>query len=110
MGDAIDVSDSEADRQGELISLREAARSLPRRRRGKRPSVSCLHRWAGEGLHGVRLRVTAVGGTRCTTEAWLREFFDQVEAARSAARSGPPSPRVVRNVAAVEAALQAEGF
>jgi hypothetical protein len=48
---------------------------LPRRRKGARLNFSTVWRWALRGVHGIRLRTVVVGGTRCTSERWLREFF-----------------------------------
>jgi hypothetical protein len=61
-----------------LISLTEAARSLPRRRAGKRPHVSCIYRWTTIGCRGVILESVQVGGTRCTSHEALSRFFRQL--------------------------------
>ena len=58
-----------------LISLAEAATLLPRRRKGKKPHISCLYRWASRGLRGVRLETVQIGGTRCTSREALARFF-----------------------------------
>jgi hypothetical protein len=69
-----------------LISLTEAARLLPRRRRGKRPHVSCLYRWTTTGCKGVVLESIQVGGTRCTSKEALARFFQRLTYA------DPPEP------------------
>lgn len=57
---------------------------------GTRPHATTVCRWRQRGIAGVRLRtIWAVGGHR-TTEAWLREFFDAVTAAKNG--DGTPSP------------------
>jgi hypothetical protein len=61
-----------------LKSLSEAAKLLPRRRRGKRPHPSTLHRWATNGLRGEKLEVLRVGGTICTSEQALCRFFERL--------------------------------
>lgn len=61
-----------------LMTLAEAARTLPRRRRGSRPHASTLYRWATRGLGGVRLEVIRVGGTLCTSQAALQSFFQEL--------------------------------
>jgi hypothetical protein len=71
---AIDIS-TEA-----LISLRDASRLLPARRRGKRPHLSCLYRWTTVGCRGVVLESLNVGATRCTTREALRRFFGALSA------------------------------
>ena len=58
-----------------LLSLAEAASSLPRRRAGKRPHVSCIYRWTTSGCRGVVLESVQVGGTRCTSREALARFF-----------------------------------
>jgi hypothetical protein len=54
---------------------------LPRRRRGRKIHVATIFRWAQHGIHGVRLEVVRIGGTRCTSEAALRRFFAALSAA-----------------------------
>jgi hypothetical protein len=59
----------------ELISLADAARLLPARRRGKKPHISCLYRWTTTGCRGVVLESVMVGGTRCTSREALTRFI-----------------------------------
>ena len=72
-----------------LISLIDAARSLPARRRGKRPHVSCAYRWTKTGCRGVILESIQVGGTRCTSKEALARFMEALTygADRPAVRS-----------------------
>jgi len=69
---------------------------LPRRRRGRKIHQATIFRWAQHGIHGVRLEVIRVGGTRCTSEAALRRFFAALSAADSicnpSAAAAPRSP------------------
>ena len=67
---AIDIS-TEA-----VVTLTEATHHLPRRRRGKRPAVSTLFRWAQKGVRGIRLETLQVGGTKCTSIEALQRFFE----------------------------------
>lgn len=59
----------------QVVSLADAADSLPRRRRGKKPHVSCIYRWTVAGCRGVVLESIQVGGTRCTSHEALARFF-----------------------------------
>ena len=59
----------------QLVSLTEAAGLLPRRRRGRKPAVQTLYRWASHGVRGVRLETIQIGGTRCTSREALQRFF-----------------------------------
>ena len=59
-----------------IVSLADGAKSLPPRRRGKKPHVSCLYRWTTIGCKGVVLESVQIGGTRCTSEEALCRFFD----------------------------------
>lgn len=70
-----------------LLSLAEASKLewLPRRRRGRRPAVATLWRWAHHGCYGIRLRTISVGGTLCTTEGDLRAFFAAITQKRALA-------------------------
>jgi hypothetical protein len=61
-----------------LIPLSQATAHLPRRRKGRKPSVATLYRWAGGGLHGVVLETLQVGGTKCTTLGAMQRFFNSL--------------------------------
>jgi hypothetical protein len=39
----------------QIISLREATKSLPVRRRGKPVHISCVYRWTLNGCKGIKL-------------------------------------------------------
>ena len=71
----IDIS-SEA-----VVTLTEATHHLPRRRKGKRPAVSTIFRWAQHGCRGIRLETIQVGGSKCTSIEALQRFFDRLTAA-----------------------------
>ena len=79
-----------------LISLPEAASLLPRRRRGKRPHVSCLYRWTVSGCKGVVLESIQIGGTRCTSREALQRFFEALTARSTGAASIPAPPTRAR--------------
>jgi hypothetical protein len=56
---------------------------LPRRRGHSRPHVSTIWRWVLKGLRArdgalVKLRAMRCGGTLCTSESWVREFFEEL--------------------------------
>lgn len=59
-----------------LVSLTDAARSLPPRRGGKKPHVSCLYRWTVSGCKGVILESLQCGGTRVTSKEALSRFLE----------------------------------
>jgi len=90
-----------------MLSLIEATKTLPARRGGKRPHVSCLYRWTTSGCKGVILESLQVGGTRCTSKEALGRFFEALTYATS------PIPRQPhrRQLAAERAwkQLEAEG-
>jgi hypothetical protein len=60
----------------ELVSLTEATKLLPKRRKGKRPNVATLYRWTTIGVRGIVLESVQVGGTRCTSREALQRFFE----------------------------------
>jgi hypothetical protein len=64
----------------ELIPLRELAARLPRRRKNKKTHVATLYRWTDHGCRGRKLRYIQCGATRCSTLAWVHEFFDALAA------------------------------
>ena len=88
----------------DLLPLAEAARTLPRLRNGRPVSPSTLWRWSARGLRGVKLRVVRVGHVACTSKSALRQFFADVEAARSRAEqvvsSVPAAPTPASEAAA----------
>jgi hypothetical protein len=94
------------DRLHEYITLRQAAAELPRRRAGRKTHVKTLFRWAGPGCRGIVLRTVLVGAVRCTTRAWLAEFFAALTAARRGATPAPPAAGV-RTLAARRRAIAA---
>ncbi len=73
-----------------ILSLTEAPKTLPARRRGKKPHVSCIYRWTTTGCKGVILESIQVGGTRCTSREALARFFEKLTVA-----SNPAGHRVV---------------
>jgi len=87
-----------------VISLAEAARLLPARRRGKRPHLSCLYRWCTTGCRGVILESIQIGGTRCTSKEALRRFFERLSAAQSCPQAETSVQRQRRREREIEAA------
>ncbi len=88
----------------ETFSLTEAAKRLPCRRKGKRPNVATLYRWAQAGCRGVRLETLCVGATRCTSMEALQRFFDALTA-KAEPRAVAPQPRpTAQRQKAIEAA------
>jgi len=63
---------------------------MPRRRGGGRTHIATLVRWHRDGLWGVYLRALSIGGTWCTNEAWLLDFFEEVSRRRANAREAQP--------------------
>jgi hypothetical protein len=76
----------------ELISLTKAAEVLPHRRRGRKPHVSTLFRWATGGCRGVVLETLQVGGTRCTSREALQRFFEALSRNESSPPTNTPDP------------------
>jgi hypothetical protein len=77
----------------ETFSLTEATRRLPCRRKGVRPNVATLYRWAQTGCRGIRLETLCVGATRCTSMEAMQRFFDALTA-QAEHRAAPPAPRM----------------
>ena len=61
-----------------LISFAEASKLFPLRRRGKKPSISCLYRWTSRGCKGVILESVQAGGSRCTSREAVGRFLDRM--------------------------------
>ena len=82
-----------------LISLADAAKSLPRRRGGKKVHLSCAYRWTNTGCRGVILESIQIGGTRCTSKEALARFFQRLTRASGSAPESPRSPARRRRAA-----------
>lgn len=65
----------------QVISLREATKCLPVRRRGKPVHISCIYRWTLNGCKGIKLESIQIGGTRCTSREALGRFFERLSQA-----------------------------
>jgi hypothetical protein len=74
----------------QLISFRQAAEELPRRRQGRKIAVQTFYRWSTTGCRGTILETIQVGGSRCTSREALARFFQALTVA-SATPSGRPS-------------------
>src|SRR5262245_27373486 len=90
-----------------VVSFTEAVRLLPRRRGGKRPDVSTLYRWSADGLRGVILESTQVGGTRCTSIEALDRFFARLTELAGVCPSGPAIRTTTQRRKASERAARA---
>ena len=67
-----------------VMTLAQATKHLPRRRKGKKPHASTIYRWATNGVQGTRLEVIRVGGTLCTSLEELQRFCERLTGADSA--------------------------
>jgi len=87
----------------EIVSLNDATRLIPRRRRGALPHVSTLFRWSTHGVRGVVLETIQVGGTRCTSRQAIERFFAALtERSGSPATPSAPTPSRLREIEAAE--------
>ena len=75
----------------DLLPLTEAARLLPRNRRGKAISIQTLRRWANRGIRGERLMLTFVGGRACVSREALSDFLSRSNEARGQIMLPSPS-------------------
>lgn len=84
----------------QLITLSQAARETQKiTGESKAPHKASLHRWASNGLAGVRLKTVFAHGQRRTKPSWLREFFEAVGEAKANGNTGVsagPSPNEKR--------------
>jgi hypothetical protein len=81
-----------------VVPFAEAARQLPRLRRGRPVSPATLWRWASHGLRGVHLETCRVGGTTCTSLAALRRFFAALGGTAASPVPAPLDPGVEREL------------
>lgn len=76
-----------------VLTLAEATTYLPRRRKGKKPHVSCLYRWATSGCNGIVLETLKVGCTTCTSEEALQRFCERLTTGDASPQSQPTKGR-----------------
>jgi hypothetical protein len=80
-----------------LISLSEAAKAVPRRRKGRKTHLSTIYRWATVGVRGVVLETLQCGGSRVTSREALQRFFERLSGPAPSApigsHAGPVSVR-----------------
>ncbi|MEK6677602.1 MAG: DUF1580 domain-containing protein [Planctomycetota bacterium] len=95
----------------DVVSLTEAAKSkhLPRRRKGKRPHVATLFRWATVGVRGIVLETIQCGGTRCTSVEALQRFFERCTDPSALPHQSTTKARE-REIAKAERELEAAGI
>lgn len=77
--------------------------NVPGRAPGQVVSLPTVWRWAMRGLRGVRLRTAKIGGHTCTTQAWVREFFEMLSADRDVPTAPPRRTPTQRQRAATRA-------
>lgn len=92
----------------QVLSLTEAAKLIPRRRAGKKCSVSCLYRWTVSGCKGVILESLQCGGTRVTSREALSRMFAALSAASGTRISAAKSKPGEREKAIAEAEFKCE--
>lgn len=87
-----------------VLSLTEAATRLPRRKKGKKPHLATLYRWAKQGVKGCRLETIQIGGTLCTSMEAMQRFFNRMTSDDSATGAAPASAPPVQRQAQIEQA------
>ena len=78
-----------------LLTVRQAARRIPGRRRGKSIHITAVYRWIQGGVHGVHLAAAQIGGTTYTSVEALQRFSEALTTARQGPGSVKPLPRRV---------------
>jgi hypothetical protein len=71
-----------------VVTLNQARAFFPKRRRGRRPDLSCLYRWTSKGCKGVVLESLQVGGTRCTSREGCARFLQRLSEVASVPTTG----------------------
>jgi len=98
-----------------LISLGQAARSLPPGRRGRPVTLSCLLRWVLSGVQTrtgrVYLEAVRLGGRWLTSREALQRFAERLTPEPKDAPTAPRPPNARRKAsAAADAELQRHGI
>lgn len=63
-----------------ILTFVEVAKRMPRRRRGRPVNVATIHRWAKNGVRGVRLESLRLGGGLVTSVEALQRFAESLTA------------------------------
>src|SRR5262245_53603906 len=74
------------DESEDLMTIAQAAKTIPNRAGGRGVNKSTVWRWLLRGVHGVRLETALRGGVRFTSKQALQRFF----AASTAAADSVP--------------------
>jgi hypothetical protein len=77
------------------------------RRRGRKPHVSAVFRWATRGLRGHRLETARCGGVLCTTRSAVLRFYARLSGAGDV---NVPRASRARELARVDRQLEEEGL
>ncbi len=91
----------------ETLTLKDAAKALPRIRPGRKIHVSTLYRWISRGVSGVHLESLKLGGTLLTSREALQRFAVRLTAQGPASRA-EAKPEIIQP--AVEAELDRHGL
>ena len=67
---------------GPFFPLAEVPDRVTLLRRGRKMHKTTPRRWATRGVAGIKLWGVSIGGTLCTSERALLEFFERLTAIR----------------------------
>ena len=95
---------------GPFVSLNAARRRPEFTVDGNHVDLSTMHRYATRGSRGVILRTVRLGGRRCTTPEWCRDFIEQLSTGTATAVGERAPSRRLRQMRAAEAELAAGGI
>lgn len=87
-----------------VLTLSQAAKELPERRKGRKPHVSCMYRWTISGCRGIILDSIQIGGTRCTSREAIQRFAEALSHKRETGEPAPATRSVIQRTRASEAA------
>lgn len=96
-----------------VIILAAAALLVPRRRAGRKCSVSTVYRWTSTGCRGIVLESIQIGATRCTSEEALARFFQKLTSGNTVESTPVVSPSMtarLQNQKRIDAELDRLGL
>ncbi len=91
-----------------LLPLSKAAKRVPPARNGKRCHESTILRWILQGIDGVKLEGTRLGGRWLTSSQALQRFAERLTPNLDAERPRPPRSPGARERAARRAEKELE--
>ena len=92
-----------------VVTLADARKYFPHRRRGAKPALATLYGWTTHGCRGVVLESLRVGATLCTSREAIQRWCEKLTSANGVTTPSPTRQRK-KEIAAAKKACEQEGL